>query len=88
MKHNHKDVLFPLRIFHGWLHEKRMTEKKERQLTIDKWPVEKRAEGAMNLYEEICGYRFDINNPETFTDKIIWYEVYYDNPLLRESGLF
>lgn len=36
----------------------------------------------MDLYEKRCGYRFDLENPKTFTEKIIWYKVYYDNPVL------
>ena len=72
MGQKNKDVLYPLRVFHGWLHQRLTINKKEEPLTIDKWPIEKRVEGAMNLYEKSCGYRFDINNPETFTEKIIW----------------
>lgn len=51
--------------------------------SINTWPEEKRINGVMNLYETKMGYRFDINNPVTFTEKIQWYKVFYDNGILE-----
>ena len=61
---------------------KRILFKAKRRLmpTIDKWPIEKREKAAIDLYEMRCGYRFDLKKPETFSEKIIWYKLYYDHP--------
>lgn len=40
-------------------------------------PLEKRVELMMNRYEEKFGYRFDIKNPKTYTEKIQWYKAFY-----------
>lgn len=50
---------------------------------VSTWPEEKRVNGVMNLYEAKMGYRFDINNPVTFTEKVQWYKVFYDNGILE-----
>ena len=47
-----------------------------------KLPSEKRIAGIMKLYESRMGYRFDINNPVLFTEKIQWYKEFY-----RADGL-
>lgn len=41
------------------------------------WPEKKRIQYAMDLYERTQGYRFDINNPKLFTEKIVWYKLFY-----------
>ncbi len=41
------------------------------------WPLEKRVEDMMKRYEAKFGYRMDVNNPKTFTEKIQWYKAYY-----------
>lgn len=41
------------------------------------WPLEKRINGAMDLFEKKQGYRFDINNPRLFTEKVVWYKLFY-----------
>ena len=40
-------------------------------------PLEKRVELMMDRYEEKFGYRMDINNPKTYTEKVQWYKAYY-----------
>lgn len=40
-------------------------------------PEEKRVELMMDRYEEKFGYRFDIQHPKTYTEKIQWYKAYY-----------
>lgn len=42
------------------------------------WPLEKRIKGAMDLFENKQGYRFDINNPRLFTEKVVWYKLFYE----------
>ena len=37
----------------------------------------------MERYEEVFGYKFDINNPQTFTEKIQWYKFFYKNNDLK-----
>ena len=32
----------------------------------------------MNAYQCHHGYYMNINNPQTFTEKIQWYKLYYD----------
>jgi hypothetical protein len=45
--------------------------------TINEWPQEKFINGVMDCYERRVGYRFDINNPVTFNEKLQWYKVFY-----------
>lgn len=49
----------------------------KRMLDYRDLPVEKRVDLMMNRYEEKFGYRFDIMNPKTFTEKIQWYKAFY-----------
>ena len=42
------------------------------------WPLERRIEGAMNLFEERSGYRFDIREPRLFPEKVVWYKLFYE----------
>lgn len=48
--------------------------------TINKWPEDKFIKGVMDCYERHCGYRFDLNNPKLFNEKLQWYKVYYKHP--------
>ena len=48
--------------------------------TINKWPEKKFVDGVMDCFERHCGYRFDLNNPVTFNEKLQWYKVYYRHP--------
>ena len=52
--------------------------------TTSKWPVSRLIKCNMDLYESRHGYRFDINNPVTFTEKLQWYKIYYDNAYLEK----
>jgi hypothetical protein len=45
--------------------------------TINEWPQEKFIKGVMDCYERRIGYRFDINHPVTFNEKLQWYKVFY-----------
>lgn len=40
-------------------------------------PIERRVEMMMDKYERLVGYRMDINNPITFTEKLQWYKAFY-----------
>lgn len=44
-----------------------------------RWPISRLERCNMDLYERKHGYRFDINAPVTFTEKIQWYKLRYDN---------
>ena len=48
-----------------------------RIVDVSKLPVEQRVEVMMNKYEAKFGYRMDINNPRTYTEKVQWYKAYY-----------
>lgn len=52
--------------------------------TTSKWPLSKLIKSNMDLYESRHGYRFDIYNPITFTEKINWYKIFYDNGYLEK----
>lgn len=43
----------------------------------NKWPEKKRIKAAMKQYKSAQGYSFDINSPSLFTEKIIWYKLFY-----------
>lgn len=45
--------------------------------TINKWPEEKFIKGVMDCYERRMGYKFDLNNPVNFNEKLQWYKIYY-----------
>lgn len=48
-------------------------------------PQEKKIKMLMDKYERLVGYRMDINNPKTFTEKLQWYKLFYegDGNLIR-----
>jgi len=50
--------------------------------TKNNWPQEKLISGAMKQYQHYQGYVFDINNPILFTEKIVWYKLFYNKPNL------
>ncbi len=50
------------------------------QKPISRWPIEKRIAGAMRLYEKWEGHTFDLSHPELFTEKRLWYCLFYDHP--------
>lgn len=59
--------------------------------TINKWHEKKFIKGVMDCYERHCGYRFDLNNPKTFNEKLQWYKVYYvreDFERITDKALF
>lgn len=45
--------------------------------TINEWPQNKFIKGVMDCYERRLGYRFDLNHPVLFNEKLQWYKVYY-----------
>ncbi len=51
---------------------------------VCEWPLEKRIAYIMKRYKEFMGYEFDIYSPKTFTEKVQWYEIFYDQPGLEE----
>lgn len=44
------------------------------------WPLEKRAKGAMRAYARQMGHTFDLSHPVLFTEKRVWYALYYEHP--------
>lgn len=46
------------------------------------WKEDKLIAGLMDVYERAHGYRFDIRNPEMFTEKVQWYKLFF-----RRKGL-
>ena len=57
--------------------------KRSVQTTRDQWPEEKRIRVAMEQYKKAQGYSFDIHNPQLFTEKIVWYKLFYKKPDLQ-----
>ena len=47
---------------------------------VCEWSVEDLEKGVMSCYARHMGYRFDIRNPHTFTEKLQWYKVFYHHP--------
>lgn len=44
----------------------------------NKWPLDKIITGAMDGYKGAYGYTFDIDRPELFSEKVIWYKVFWN----------
>ena len=42
------------------------------------WSIDELCAGAMDLYEKDQGYRFDLNNPSLFTEKVVWYKLFFE----------
>lgn len=53
-------------------------------------PQEEKIKMLMDKYERLVGYRMDINNPKTFTEKLQWYKLFYegDGNLIRVVDKF
>ncbi len=43
-------------------------------------PLEERAKRLMEIYKRKMGYEMDLNNPQTFNEKLQWYKLYYNHP--------
>ena len=43
-----------------------------------KWPIKKLIKADLNTYKTYHGYEMDINNPQSFTEKIQWYKLFYN----------
>ena len=48
--------------------------------SMDKWPEEALIKADMMYYKQTLRYKFDLNNPVTFTEKIQWYKFFYEHP--------
>ena len=44
------------------------------------WPLEWRAVGAMRAYKRRMGHTFDLQHPVLFTEKRVWYALFYEHP--------
>lgn len=44
------------------------------------WSEGELVAGVMNCYQRHMGYRFDIHKPQSFTEKLQWYKVFYHHP--------
>ncbi len=50
------------------------------QRPVSRWPIEKRIARAMRFYEQREGHTFDLSHPELFTEKRVWYYLFYEHP--------
>ena len=50
------------------------------QKPISKWPLEKRVIRAMRDYERREGHAFDLEHPALFTEKRLWYGLFFEHP--------
>lgn len=50
------------------------------QKPISKWPLEKRVIKAMRDYVRREGHTFDLEHPVLFTEKRVWYLLFYEHP--------
>lgn len=55
-----------------------------RRVDLSKLSIEERTKRLMDTYERRVGYRMDINNPKTFTEKIQWYKLFYKGDINLE----
>lgn len=64
---------------------KKLKKLYKKHFTIIKsdWSPEKRIKKNMDLYHANMGYKFDINNPVLFTEKIQWYKEFYNTNELK-----
>lgn len=51
-----------------------------RQRPVSQWPEEKRVAKAMSLYDRQMGRTFDLEHPTLFTEKRVWYQLFYTHP--------
>ncbi|MBR5989798.1 MAG: hypothetical protein IK003_09780 [Prevotella sp.] len=56
----------------------------EKKLDRRKLSFEEKTKRLMDTYERKVGYRMDINNPRTFTEKIQWYKLFYQGNINLE----
>lgn len=49
-------------------------------ITKNYWPTCLLEYGNMLQFEKIVGYKFDLNNPKTLSEKIQWYKSRYERP--------
>ena len=47
---------------------------------VNRWPIVLRARWAMKQYKKLEGHTFDLAHPELFTEKIVWYRLFYRHP--------
>lgn len=47
-----------------------------------KWPHSLLRYAVKKRFEQAMGYELDLDNPKTFNEKIQWYKLYYDNPIV------
>ncbi|MCQ2059534.1 MAG: hypothetical protein MJY71_06880 [Bacteroidaceae bacterium] len=47
-----------------------------------KWPHFLLKYVVKKRYKTVMGYELDLDNPKTFNEKIQWYKLYYDNPVV------
>ena len=52
----------------------------KKQKPVSQWPEEKRIARAMSLYERRAGRTFDLEQPKLFTEKRVWYLLFYEHP--------
>ncbi len=50
------------------------------QKPVSQQPLEKCAAFAMHSYEGLEGHTFDLAHPVLFTEKIVWYKLFYQHP--------
>lgn len=50
------------------------------QRPVSKWPLERRVIKAMQNYERWEGHTFDLEHPVLFTEKRLWYLLFYEHP--------
>lgn len=51
---------------------------------ISDLPIEKRAEGLKALYERKTGKKLNFNELTLFTEKLQWYKLFYENPVMKQ----
>lgn len=54
----------------------------KRVMTKNHWPQRLLIDSAMKQYNKYQGYTFDIYHPVLFTEKLIWYKLFYNKPHL------
>lgn len=78
---NVKDYIRKLPIVKGYLEHR----KYEKRLDFSKLSIDQKTKMMMDKYERHMGYRMDIDNPKTFTEKIQWYKLFYKGEIDLEN---
>ncbi len=65
----------------GILRQARKLLGKRRSKAVYLWDKQKIIDADMAWYEKGHGYRFDLDHPVLFTEKIQWYKLFYQNDL-------